>query len=101
PAHGFGALRIWRKMKYVICLLCCVSLFGADWGRFRGPNGSGVAADAKNLPLEYGPTKNVVWKIDLPGGYSSPVIGDDAIFLTGFEKEDLYTIALDRKTGKT
>ncbi len=71
----------------------------AEWSRFRGPNGTGVS-DAKDLPLEYGPNKNVVWKTELAGGYSSPVIGGDKIFVTAFEKDDLYTIAIDRLSGK-
>ena len=32
-----------------------------DWSRFRGPNGSGVA-DTAELPTEFDPGKNVVWK---------------------------------------
>ncbi len=85
-------------MKFVVFLfpLC---LIAADWSRFRGPNGTGVS-DAKDLPLEYGPNKNVIWKTELAGGYSSPVIGGDKIFVTAFEKEDLYTIAIDRASGR-
>ena len=75
--------------------------FGADWTRFRGPNGSGVAAGAKDLPSEFGPNLNVVWKIALPPGYSSPALADDRIFVTAYEKDALFTIAIDRKSGKT
>jgi outer membrane protein assembly factor BamB len=70
----------------------------ADWARFRGPNGSGVA-ETTGLPVEVGPARNVVWKTPLPGGYSSPILGGDRIFLTGFEGNDLLTLCLDRKTG--
>jgi outer membrane protein assembly factor BamB len=71
----------------------------ADWPAFRGPNGSGVAPDA-NLPLEFGPAKNVVWKTSLPPGHSSPVVVGDKIFLTAHEGEKLLTIALDRSSGR-
>jgi outer membrane protein assembly factor BamB len=70
-----------------------------DWSRFRGPNGSGVS-NTKNLPAEFGPDKNVVWKVDLPEGYSSPIIHGDRIFLTGLRGQSLLTIAVDRTTGK-
>ena len=70
-----------------------------DWSRFRGPNGSGVSA-TKNLPAEFGPDKNVIWKTDLPQGFSSPIIFDNRIFLTGRRDEALLTIAVDRATGK-
>jgi len=86
----------------------------AQWPQFRGPNGSGVG-DVRNLPAEFGPSKNVVWKTDLPPGHSSPVIAGDRIFLTAAEGETLgdagrdkvadtgtgklLTLSLDRRTG--
>jgi outer membrane protein assembly factor BamB len=70
-----------------------------DWSRFRGPNGSGLA-ETSGLPAEFGPLQNVVWKVDLPEGFSSPVISGSRIFLTGFRQEALLTFALDRATGK-
>lgn len=72
--------------------------FAADWDRFRGPNGSGVAATS-GLPAEFGPAKNVVWKTGLPAGHSSPVVSRDRIFVTAAAEEKLFTIALDRATG--
>ena len=72
----------------------------ADWNRFRGPAGSGVA-DGAPAPLEFGPEKAVVWKTPLPPGKSSPVLAGDRVFLTAYEGDKLLTIALDRRTGKT
>ena len=43
------------------------------WPQFRGPNGSGVADDQKP-PVEFGPDKNVKWKVDAPPGLSSPTL---------------------------
>ena len=70
-----------------------------DWTRFRGPNGSGLS-DAKGLPVEFGPALNVVWKAELPQGFSSPVLAGDRIFLTGFRNDKLLTLCVDRETGK-
>ena len=74
-----------------------------DWAQFRGPNGTGVS-DSTNLPTEFGPNKNVVWKTELPPGHSSPVLTKDRIFVTAHSKEKdthkLFVICLDRKTGK-
>ena len=51
----------------------------SNWTRFRGPNGSGVAADAK-LPTEW---KQPAWEVTLAGtGSSSPVAWKDRIFVT-------------------
>ena len=71
----------------------------ADWPRFRGPNGAGVA-DSPALPDSIGPDKHVIWKTALPPGHSSPVISGDRIFVTAFEGDKLVTIALDRANGK-
>ena len=66
---------------------------------FRGPNASGVA-EATGLPVEFSPEKNLVWKTPLPPGHSSPVFGNDAIFLTGWEGDSLFTFAINRDDGK-
>ena len=71
----------------------------ADWPRFRGANGGGVA-ETTALPESIGPEKHVVWKTALPPGHSSPIISGDHIFLTGFEADKLLTIALDRGSGR-
>ncbi len=54
----------------------------AHWPRFRGPTGMGVC-DATGLPLEWSQTKNVVWRIELPGpGASSPIVFGDRVYVT-------------------
>ncbi len=112
-------LRIPVRLR--VCIVCMVASMGwtdvavsaADWPRFRGPNGSGVA-EATGLPADFGPD-NVVWKTALPWGHSSPVISGDRIFLTAAEggrRTDagrekfvdaggkLYTMAIDRGNGE-
>src|SRR5262245_51584590 len=69
------------------------------WPRFRGPNGSGVADHARP-PVEFGPDKNVKWKVAVPGGPSSPIIAGDKVVITAFEDGKLYTIAYKLKDGK-
>jgi outer membrane protein assembly factor BamB len=69
------------------------------WPRFRGPNGSGVAHGPKP-PVELGPSKNVKWKVAVPGGLSSPIVAGDKLVLTAFEGGKLYTIAYRRADGK-
>jgi len=84
----------------VALLLSPLTTIASDeWSQFRGPNGTGVS-ETKGLPTEFGPTKNVVWKTELPSGHSSPVLTHDRIFVTAHDKEKLYVIALDRQTGK-
>lgn len=45
-----------------------------QWSQFRGPGGQGAAAEGAELPVEFGPTKNVLWKTPLLLGHSSPCI---------------------------
>src|SRR5947209_19758730 len=53
-----------------------------DWPQFRGPGGTGIAAEGL-LPLEWSADKNLAWKVKSPGpGWSSPVVAGDKIFLT-------------------
>lgn len=65
-----------------------------DWARFRGPNGSGVAADGDSAPVKWSPTENVAWSAELPGsGVSSPIVVGDRVFVTcysgyGIDRED-------------
>lgn len=83
----------------LIVLLTATDATTGDWPRFRGPNGSGVA-EATSLPAAFGPAQNVIWKTDLPAGYSSPVVSAGHIFVTAVEDEKLFTIALDLATGR-
>lgn len=82
-----------------IVLACCLSSTAATWPQFRGPNGGGVAHEQKP-PVVFGIESNVLWKIALPSGASSPCIWGDRIFLTGFENEKLETICIRRSDGK-
>jgi hypothetical protein len=78
------------------------ALAAAVWPQFRGPGGSGVAADADKPPVEFGPGKKMLWKAPLPSGHGSPSIWGNRIFLISFDKDTqkLETLALDRSSGK-
>lgn len=69
------------------------------WPQFRGPNGSAVA-EGQKPPVEFGPDKNLKWKVAVPSGMSSPIVAGDNLVLTAFENGKLYTIAYRRTNGK-
>ena len=79
--------------------LLFLTLTADQWTQFRGPNGSGVDSSA-GYPVEFSPTKNVVWKTAIPYGQSSPVLAGGHVYLTASEPDKLLTICLDAKTGK-
>jgi outer membrane protein assembly factor BamB len=94
-------------MKQLIAIATSVLFtavaLGADqplaWPRFRGPNGSGVA-DGQKPPVEFGPDKNVKWKVAVPPGISSPIIAGECLVITVYDDGKLYTIAYRRADGQ-
>jgi outer membrane protein assembly factor BamB len=90
-------------IRVLVALAVAIAAASSDppgeWDRFRGPNGSGVAT-VSGLPVEFGPTRNLIWKTDLPPGYSSPIVYGNRIFLTGIRDGRLFSFAVDRATGK-
>ena len=51
------------------------------WGQWRGPDATGVARYG-NPPTEWSETRNIRWKVEIPGrGSASPIVWDDKVFL--------------------
>lgn len=88
----------------------------ADWNRFRGPNGSGIAEDSESTPTTWSPTENIKWKIPLPGevGVSCPIVVGDKVFVTSYSGYGIgrsgggtpkdvkrHLSCIDRESGKT
>jgi outer membrane protein assembly factor BamB len=69
-----------------------------DWSRFRGPNGSGHA-EGTAYPTEFGKDKNMLWRLPLPPGHSSPIVHGNRIYLTAYIGDTLMTYAIDRTNG--
>ncbi|MBM3768188.1 MAG: hypothetical protein FJW32_22620, partial [Acidobacteria bacterium] len=84
---------------FPLALFAAALVIADDWSRFRGPNGSGIAAGA-GYPTEFSATKNLAWRTPVRPGKSSLVLTAKHIFLTGFADEQLYTQCFDRATGK-
>jgi outer membrane protein assembly factor BamB len=105
-------------------LMTATALAGADvdrfWPQWRGPYATGVSKTA-DPPLEWSETKNVKWKVEIPGrGSSSPVVWGDRLFVLtavpadltgaaqhqprgGVNPRDMHrfvVLAIDRGTGK-
>ena len=70
-----------------------------EWGGFRGNNSAGIAMDAE-LPDVLDMETNLLWRTEIPKGYSSPTICGDQVFITGADKEQLFTLCLDRNDGE-
>jgi hypothetical protein len=77
----------------------------ANWHRWRGPNADGTSSTA-NPPVEWGPSKNVKWKVAVPGkGSATPIIWGNQIFVlsaieTDRKKEGSGTAASESQPGQ-
>jgi outer membrane protein assembly factor BamB len=87
------------RLLVLVGALVASPVFAEPWPQFRGPGGR-ASADGRPLPDAIGPDRNVVWKVPLPAGHSSPVVHGDRIYLTAVRDEALLTIALDARDGK-
>jgi outer membrane protein assembly factor BamB len=90
-----------RSLRLFLC--ASVSLWfhcwGAeDWPQFRGPSGLSVSKTA-HPPITFGPATNVLWKVAVPPGNSSPIVTGQKIILTAVNDGHLETICFDRKKG--
>ena len=84
-----------RCFLNVICLVCvlgCVvqTVSAEDWPQFRGPDSLGIST-AKNLPITWSNTENLVWKKALPGsGASSPISLNGKLYVTCYSGYGQY-----------
>lgn len=76
--------------------------FYANWPCFRGPDASGIALGRKlfsdwDIPSGH----NLLWKVKVPRpGFSSPVLWNDKLFVTGGDKKDREIYCYDANNGK-
>jgi outer membrane protein assembly factor BamB len=94
-----------RLLLLATGLLAAASgLTAEDWPQFRGPTGQGVSTEVE-LPVEWSESRNVRWKVDVPGtGWSSPVVAGDRVWLTTAVVDrngtSLRALAFDTATGR-
>ena len=77
------------------------SIHGADWPCWRGPDGLGVSHE-RDLPVVWGPDKNVGWRVEIAGkGASSPIVTGERVHLTTQTDDNgLHVLAFERTTGR-
>lgn len=107
-----------RLSRYGIGIFTAVLLAGglwADWPQWRGPESNGSAPKARNLPVTWSDSQNILWRIKLPSwSAATPAIWQDWIFVTSAEEgsprlrsatpgdatlNKIFLIAINRKDG--
>ncbi len=91
---------IWRFwLASAVLLPVCGLVSAGDWPRFRGPNGTGIAAD-KDVPVKW-TEENILWKTPIPGaGHSSPIVCKGRIFLQSASEDGGERCLLCLDAGK-
>jgi outer membrane protein assembly factor BamB len=82
PLPNPSLMRLLPRLLLALLPAAMAAAAETEWPQFRGPTGQGISA-AANVPIEGDATKNVAWKIDLPGsGWSSPILSNGRLYLT-------------------
>ncbi len=64
------------------------SIYNQSWPQWRGPLATGEALVGAP-PIEWSESKNVKWKLEIPGkGHSTPIIWKDMVFITTATETD-------------
>lgn len=74
----------------------------SEWPALRGPNGLGIAANAKP-PADWDGAsgRNILWKVETPlPGFGSPVMWGDRIFLTGADERVRKVFCFNAADGR-
>ena len=98
-----------RFMVRIACIFTFVSMIGFAqaaepngdkyWPQWRGPNANGVAPLGKP-PLEWSDTKNVRWKVAIPGrGDASPIVWGDRVYVQTAIRVDRNSLRDASKSG--
>jgi outer membrane protein assembly factor BamB len=93
-------LAVHRRLAVALMLILTGNAFSKEfdasknWPQWRGANHDGVSSE-KGLPTEWSLTKNLAWKLPLPGvGSSTPIVWGDRIFLTCQDGQDLVLMCV-------
>jgi outer membrane protein assembly factor BamB len=80
---------VWVAILGLIAAMDHSGLAAENWPQWRGPLGTGAAADGE-YPAHFSADEGLAWKAGLPGlGTSSPAVWDDRIFVTcGIDGKD-------------
>src|SRR5438445_6893615 len=94
-----------RTVKYQATRMCLGAIVGIllfhapgaraeNWPQWRGPTDDGISNEI-NLPAEWSATKNIVWKLALPGmSGATPAVWNDRIFLTSQDGDDVVLMCI-------
>jgi outer membrane protein assembly factor BamB len=94
---------MYSAFRFLIAVPFVVSVLNGragDWPQWRGPERSGHALNEAPLPASLPPTPKLDWRIEIGGGFSSPVVAAGKVaFLDGQAGKEVVHL-LNASTGK-
>ncbi|HUF61635.1 MAG TPA: PQQ-binding-like beta-propeller repeat protein [Verrucomicrobiales bacterium] len=89
-----------RLLSMLVLVVGCADFAtAADWPRFRGPNGTGVSEE--HLAEKGWPDGDLhqFWKTNVGIGFSSPVVSEGRLFISGNQSDTDSFYCLNAETG--
>lgn len=100
--HGWRS----RAGRWVVMVLAWVSVgfvdtgLAGDWPQWRGPRRDGHAASDEVLPDPLPATLSPRWQVPAGGGFASPIVVGDRVYLVDEQAGRETARALEASTGK-
>lgn len=71
-----------NTIAFLVLAFAAFPAHADNWPQWRGPANTGISPET-GLPAEWGDSKNIVWKLEMPSpAGSTPAVWGDRIFLT-------------------
>jgi outer membrane protein assembly factor BamB len=81
-------------------LVCVgISVFAADWPKWRGPNGDAISAEKDWDPLAVNDQNKLLWKAEVETGFSTIVVAEGKAVTMGNTKDTDIIACFDAQTG--
>ncbi|MGE3511606.1 MAG: PQQ-binding-like beta-propeller repeat protein, partial [Vicinamibacterales bacterium] len=95
---------IGHRRQIGLCALAALAWAAATvsaepWPQWRGPHLNGTSTE-RDLPVKWSVTENIAWKLAMPErSGSTPIVWNDAVFVSVGEGSNLALWAIDRNSG--
>lgn len=82
------------------CSFASAAVGAENWPQWRGTGHDGISSE-KGLPTDFSATKNIAWKLPLPGmSGATPIIWGERIFLTSEDGDDVVLMCVNTQGKK-
>lgn len=89
-----------RTLLAAACTALAWPAAAANWPQWRGPQLNGTSPES-GLPVEWGPERNVAWRLALPAwSGSTPIVWGERVFLNVADGDALELWCVERGKGE-